>query len=99
MPALKQELRNNIVLYQVEKGEIELVAIPMMPSRCTICGKGFHVKNRWMDHMNTHTGARPYDCMFCDKNFASHANMFKHLREAHAAQWKLHRENAKNKIK
>ena len=41
------------------------------PHKCETCGKGFHYNNSLLDHMNIHTGAKPYKCKYCPAAFAS----------------------------
>ncbi|XP_014272725.1 zinc finger protein 420 isoform X1 [Halyomorpha halys] len=38
---------------------------------CETCGKGFLSRNMLDEHMNMHTGLRPYKCGECGKDFAS----------------------------
>lgn len=38
---------------------------------CKACGKKYSSKNLLDEHMNMHTGARPYKCPHCPKDFAS----------------------------
>ena len=47
---------------------------------CKICKKGFAAKIRLDDHMNTHTGAKPYKCKYCPASFASKGTMLMHQR-------------------
>ena len=46
--------------------------------KCKICEKGFAEKIRLNDHMNTHTGAKPYKCKYCPASFASGGTMLMH---------------------
>ena len=39
--------------------------------KCTFCPKGFAMSHQLKDHLNTHTGAKPYICKFCGKGSAS----------------------------
>ena len=39
--------------------------------RCDICGKGFVTNAFLSDHINVHTGAKPYLCKYCPMGFAS----------------------------
>jgi uncharacterized C2H2 Zn-finger protein len=48
--------------------------------KCDICGKGFIDNARLSDHLNTHTGAKPYVCKFCGNTFASKGNHRMHER-------------------
>ncbi|KRT78262.1 zinc finger protein, partial [Oryctes borbonicus] len=38
---------------------------------CETCGKRYSSKNLLEEHINTHTGVRPYICQLCGKDFAS----------------------------
>ena len=68
------------------------------PHICTVCQKGFAIKDRLVEHMNIHTGARPYQCKFCNKTFANKANCSKHMRESHADDYRLLKvSNSQNK--
>ena len=51
--------------------------------KCTICGKGFAKNQILKDHMNIHTGEKPYMCKFCGIAFASHGNHRMHERTVH----------------
>jgi transcription elongation factor Elf1 len=46
--------------------------------KCHLCSKGFVTSQRLSDHVNTHTGQRPYICQSCGKSFASHGNFYSH---------------------
>ena len=63
------------------------------PHVCSVCQKGFAVKDRLHEHMNIHTGSRPFTCRFCTKTFANKANCSKHMRESHAEDYKLYKES------
>jgi len=39
--------------------------------RCDTCGKGFVTSSFLSDHINVHTGAKPYLCKYCPMGFAS----------------------------
>ena len=48
--------------------------------KCDICGKGFENSHAYQDHMNTHTGKKPYKCKYCSACFASKGNQRMHER-------------------
>ena len=48
--------------------------------KCDICGKSFSDTKTLRDHMNVHTGAKPYECKVCHHRFASSANMYACMR-------------------
>ena len=48
--------------------------------RCDVCNKGFSSKIVLKDHMNIHTGEKPYKCKFCSSCFASRGNHAMHER-------------------
>lgn len=47
---------------------------------CKACGKKFSSKNLLDEHMNMHTGARPYKCPHCTKDFASKYTLTAHMK-------------------
>ncbi|XP_015241177.1 PREDICTED: zinc finger protein 628-like [Cyprinodon variegatus] len=48
--------------------------------RCSVCGLQLPSKFKLQDHMNLHTGARPYCCAECGKRFCQIYNYRLHLR-------------------
>ena len=50
---------------------------------CQICMKGFVSKQHFTEHMNTHTGEKPYTCKYCGKRFGDNRNMRMHERTVH----------------
>lgn len=47
---------------------------------CKACGKKYSSKNLLDEHMNMHTGARPYKCPHCIKDFASKYTLTAHMK-------------------
>lgn len=47
---------------------------------CKTCGKKYSSKNLLDEHMNMHTGARPYKCPHCTKDFASKYTLTAHMK-------------------
>lgn len=43
-------------------------------------------------HINQHTGARPYQCPYCPKAFASSGNCFSHRKRMHPGEIERDRE-------
>ncbi|KAI0352438.1 hypothetical protein OH77DRAFT_1497919 [Trametes cingulata] len=48
--------------------------------RCPHCGKGFNRPSSLVTHVNMHTGAKPYRCLFdgCPRRFNVKSNMRRH---------------------
>merc|ERR1712018_554688 len=55
----------------------------LKPHICSVCHKGFSHLNRLKDHMNTHTGEKPYKCPQCPATFANLGTMNGHVRGTH----------------
>ena len=53
---------------------------PEKKFKCEYCGKAFIAQNMLNDHINTHTGARPYLCKFCGKGFSHSGTYSRHIR-------------------
>ena len=49
--------------------------------QCPFCQKGFVVKRRLEDHINTHTGKKPYVCKICDYSCGNYDNYLAHVRK------------------
>ncbi|XP_029360431.1 zinc finger and SCAN domain-containing protein 10 isoform X2 [Echeneis naucrates] len=64
--------------YEVEEGQNE----PSEPCsyHCNLCSLQLPSKFKLQDHMNLHTGARPYCCAECGKRFCQIYNYRVHLR-------------------
>ncbi|KAM4567814.1 uncharacterized protein V3H82_012075 [Fundulus diaphanus] len=58
--------------------------------RCSVCGLQLPSKFKLQDHMNLHTGARPYCCAECGKRFCQIYNYRLHLRTHAKAKAECH---------
>lgn len=47
---------------------------------CKECNKNYSSKNLLFEHMNMHTGERPYKCPHCTKDFASKYTLTAHMK-------------------
>ncbi|CAE6404093.1 unnamed protein product [Rhizoctonia solani] len=56
------------------------------PSTCDICGKEVRRPGVLEDHMNSHTGQRPYGCPRCPRVFTTKSNMQRHIGNFHGAR-------------
>ena len=66
--------------------------------RCQHCSKLFKKLKSLKEHINTHTGERPYICKHCGKTFASQGNMHAHIRTSHLGM-KRNYDSRKSNIK
>ena len=48
---------------------------------CKQCGYGADSRLRFQEHMNTHTGARPFKCEECGLTFSQHRGLAHHLKK------------------
>ena len=46
--------------------------------KCETCGKGFLQRGKLLEHMNVHTGAKPFKCKFCGNAFSNSSNCRAH---------------------
>lgn len=51
--------------------------------KCKECGKILSTSYNLLIHQNIHTGARPYICPTCDKNFRSASGLNRHVHDVH----------------
>ncbi|GFY41446.1 hypothetical protein TNIN_77501 [Trichonephila inaurata madagascariensis] len=50
---------------------------------CEYCLKCFTRKRSLIDHVNIHTGTRPYVCQFCSNTFTQRASCNRHMKLRH----------------
>ena len=50
---------------------------------CPMCGKNFNAPGTMRDHMNSHTGEKPYECDHCNQRFSDKSNRRNHIKQAH----------------
>ena len=50
---------------------------------CSLCGKLFDCKENLKYHMNVHSGAKPYQCFFCETSFQNKSNRINHMKKSH----------------
>ncbi|XP_046547059.1 zinc finger protein OZF-like [Haliotis rubra] len=51
---------------------------------CPFCGNRYTSKSNFNDHLNKHTGERPYKCTHCDKSFGFRSQLAQHRIFAHS---------------
>ena len=44
------------------------------------CGKEFHRSDNLAEHIRSHTGEQPYNCLRCQKAFTTKSNLNRHMR-------------------
>ncbi|XP_063631016.1 zinc finger protein 37-like [Cydia splendana] len=62
---------------------------------CDYCGKAFKTKKMVADHINTHTGARPFVCALCGADFGFRSALYLHGRYKH----KIPKKNSRVTVK
>jgi len=56
--------------------------------RCAFCEAGFYKESDLKQHLNRHTGARPYICLVedCDASFGFKTALTRHAKTRHGAK-------------
>ena len=80
---------------KVMKRHIESAHTPddQKKCRCDICGKGFSNNQRLAEHLNIHTGEKPYECQYCSARFASRGTHAGHERGHTGKGRKIYKQN------
>ena len=56
---------------------------PMGSLVCRDCGRGFSTRYLFHEHRKIHTDGKPFNCGFCDKQFAKPENVKQHIKTIH----------------
>ena len=59
--------------------------------KCTYCGRIFKQNQTLQDHINTHTGKRPYACNYCDKTFMGGSAKYDHEQHVHLGKKRIYK--------
>ncbi|KAK7082268.1 hypothetical protein SK128_027459 [Halocaridina rubra] len=50
---------------------------------CPLCGRVFQHKNNFLKHYKTHTGEKPFACIYCSFRTIQKVNLKTHMRNIH----------------
>ena len=63
------------------KRHIDVTHLKKKQMACSQCGKLFASQANLREHLNLHTGKRPFRCSVCDRNFRQASQLSLHKRE------------------
>lgn len=66
--------------------------------QCEVCSKGFKRLKTLKEHMASHTGEKLYKCSFCDQQFNSSANKYKHQKNRHPEEYEAMKQARDQKM-
>ncbi|XP_050093408.1 PR domain zinc finger protein 5-like [Anopheles aquasalis] len=71
--------KRNLIYHQraVHGGGVEKVY------SCTLCDRRFSLPYMLKTHMNTHTGLRPYSCVYCNRVYGCGGDLVEHVAKHH----------------
>lgn len=70
-------------------GHTNRVHLNKHPYTCSVCGKGFTVKELFHDHLNMHNNIKAHTCPFCANSYTYKSSLRQHLREGHCNRLKV----------
>ena len=65
----------------VQKVHLKLPKTYKFP--CPTCNKKFHTTEQLTNHMNVHSGAKPYKCFYCENAYQNKSNRLNHIKKSH----------------
>lgn len=86
------KMTSTLDMYKFSK----LNAISDPPYTCPICAKIFTLKQKFLYCVIKHTGERPYQCQYCEKNYTRSDILLDHLRVKHNIEKSARKPSNKN---
>ena len=62
---------------------VNLIHKKLSRYRCETCGKGFMVRSRYLDHIDTHAGVQRHACPICHMYFTHKGSLKRHVLRVH----------------
>ena len=67
---------------------VKVVHLDQHKYRCSVCSKGFTVRELFEDHMNKHLNIKKHSCAYCHKRYFYKSGLRQHLRENRCPQFR-----------